>query len=97
MRSPTELGPAGMDLPTAEPTSPAELTTHSVASRVASILLELDDLIAISREFANPAAQQAVAAEVRALSGIVTRGQLLLSFIESREPRGLRLVGRSRP
>lgn len=74
------------------PTTPRQLLQHDIAQRLASVTQELDGLIALSRDFDAPDIQQAVCAEEMAFWAVMTRAQLMCSFIESRRPQGLRLV-----
>jgi hypothetical protein len=67
----------------AEPTGPRQLTRHDIATRLFSITSELDDLIALSRDFDAPDLQAAICEEVRAFDAILARAQLLCSFIEA--------------
>lgn len=76
-----------------QPLTPRELITHDIASRLAGIQSELDDLISLSREFDAPDLQAAIQAEELSFSQILCRVQLICSFIEASKPRGLRLVG----
>lgn len=71
---------------TGQPQTPAELTRHDIASRLRHITSNLDDLIALSRDFSSPDIQNAIAEEERALGAVLARAQLLASFIDSRKP-----------
>jgi hypothetical protein len=73
------------------PITQAEIIQHGIASRVYSLLSELDDLILLSRS-GSPESQKAIAGEWRAFDQIATRAQLLASFGEAQKPNGLRLV-----
>ena len=83
---------AEMEADSGHPTTPRQLLTHDIAQRLASIATELDGLIALSRDFDAPDIQRAICAEEVAFWSVMTKAQLLCSFIEASRPRGLRLV-----
>jgi hypothetical protein len=73
------------------PITQAEIIQHGVASRVHSLLSELDDLVRLSRR-GSPDSQNAIAAEWKNFDAIAAKAMLLASFGESQQSHGLRLI-----
>jgi hypothetical protein len=92
----SDLDPVRQEMADQAPYTPRELIQHDIAQRLSTITQELDYLISRSRDFDAPDIQQEICAEEIAFWSVMTKAQLLCSFIESRKPQGLRLVSVTR-
>lgn len=75
-----------------EPSTPSEIAEQRIVRSVNSVLDELDDLIAMAADNDQPEVQALVCAEQIRLGQVASRIQLLLSFIQSRQPTKLRVI-----